>query len=287
MSSIAAVLPRRAWAASLRGVPVLSWVGIGLLVAIVVLSLLAPVIASWSPTEIDFEAIDVAPGVAGHLLGTDANGMDLLSRILHAARLDLGVAVGAVAIAVLVGGTLGAISGYVGGWLDEIAMRVVDVFQAFPAFVLALAVVTALGRDTADLILVIALVNIPPYIRLMRAEVRSTREHGYVEAARCAGESWPSILLRHVVPNALRPLFVVAPLNCGWAILTLAGLSALGFGVELPEPEWGAMIAAGAEDIVAGRWWASVVPGVALFVTVLAFSLVGEGFVDRRERGSR
>jgi peptide/nickel transport system permease protein len=280
------MLPRRAWAASLRGVPALTLVGIGMLVAIVLLALLAPVIATWGSTEIDFEAIDVPPGTAGHLLGTDVNGMDLGSRILHAARLDLSVAVASVAIAVTVGGTLGAISGYAGGWFDEIAMRVVDIVQSFPGFVLALAVVTLLGRGTPNLILVIAFVNIPAYIRLMRAEVRSTKEHGFVEAARCAGESQASILFRHVVPNSLRPLLVVAPLNCGWAILTLAGLSFLGLGVELPEPEWGGMIAAGAEDIVAGRWWASVVPGLALFLTVLAFSLVGEGFVDRREKGS-
>jgi peptide/nickel transport system permease protein len=266
--------------------PVLAYVGGGILIAILLMALAAPLLADWGPTEIDFEATDAAPGTPAHVLGTDLNGMDLWSRILYAARLDLGVAVAAVAIAVLAGGILGAAIGYAGGWVDEIGMRVVDVIQSFPAFVLALAVATLLGRGTFNLITVIALVNTPSYIRLMRSEVRSTREHGYVESARCAGESETSILLRHVVPNSVRPLLVIAPLNCGWAILTLAGLSFLGLGVQIPEPEWGAMIAAGTEDIVSGRWWSSIVPGLALFVTVLGFNLLGEGLLDARTRES-
>ena len=285
MSVYAESVPARAWRRA-RALPVAAYVGGAILLAILLLALAAPLVSDWGPTEIDFEATDAAPGAPGHPLGTDLNGMDLWSRILYAARLDLGVAVAAVAIAVLVGGVLGAAIGYAGGWIDEIAMRTVDVVQSFPAFVLALAVATLLGRGTVNLIAVIALVNTPSYIRLMRSEVRSTREHGFVEAARCAGESETSILLRHVVPNSVRPLLVIAPLNCGWAILTLAGLSFLGLGVQIPEPEWGAMIAAGTEDIVSGRWWSSVVPGAALFVTVLGFNLLGEGLLDARTRES-
>jgi peptide/nickel transport system permease protein len=275
----------RAWRQA-RSLPVLAYVGAAILLAILLMALAAPLLSDWGATEIDFEATDAAPGTAGHLLGTDLNGMDLWSRVLHAARLDLAVAVAAVTIAVAVGGVMGAAIGYAGGWVDEIAMRVVDVIQSFPAFVLALAVATLLGRGSVNLIAVIALVNTPSYIRLMRSEVRSTREHGYVEAARCAGESETSILLRHVAPNSVRPLLVIAPLNCGWAILTLAGLSFLGLGVQIPEPEWGAMIAAGTEDIVSGRWWSSVVPGLALFITVLGFNLLGEGLLDARTRES-
>jgi peptide/nickel transport system permease protein len=278
-------IPLRAWRQA-RSLPPLVYVGGAILLGIVVLALAAPLLSGWGPTEIDFEATDAAPGTSGHLLGTDLNGMDLWSRVLHAARLDLGVAVAAVAIAVSAGGIIGAAIGYAGGWVDELGMRAIDVVQSFPAFVLALAVATLLGRGTGNLIAVIALVNTPSYIRLMRSEVRSTREHGYVEAARCAGESEASILLRHVVPNSVRPLLVIAPLNCGWAILTLAALSFLGLGVQIPEPEWGAMIAAGAEDVVSGRWWSSVVPGVALFVTVLGFNLLGEGLLDARTRGT-
>ena len=285
MSVYAESVRVRAWRQA-RTLPVLAYVGAALLLAILLAALAAPLLADWGPTEIDFEATDAAPGTGGHLLGTDLNGMDLWSRILYAARLDLGVAVASVAIAVVSGGMLGAAIGYAGGWIDELAMRLVDVVQSFPAFVLALAVATLLGRGTANLIAVIALVNAPSYIRLMRSEVRSTREQGFVEAARCAGESETSILLRHVVPNSVRPLLVIAPLNCGWAILTLAGLSFLGLGVPIPEPEWGAMIAQGTEDIVSGRWWSSVVPGSALFLTVLAFNLLGEGLLDARTRGA-
>lgn len=275
---------RSAWR-GLRGLPALSLAGLAILVSVAGCAVLAPVLSSWAPTQIDFNGSDTPPGAFHHLLGTDTNGMDVWSRVVHAAQLDLGVAVAAVAAAVVAGGLVGAVVGYVGGWVDEAAMRLMDIVQSFPAFVLALAVATLLGRGTGDLIAVIALVNAPSYVRLLRAEVRSTREHGYVEAARAAGESRASILFRHVVPNSLRPALVVAPLNCGWAVLTLAGLSFLGLGVRIPEPEWGSMIAGATEGIVAGYWWESVVPGLALFATVLGFNLVGEGLLDRSAKG--
>lgn len=264
--------------------PRLALAGALLLAAIAFLAIAAPLFSNWGPVQIDFSAMDVAPGAHRHLLGTDTNGMDLWSRVLYAGRVDLGIAVAAVAIAVAVGTLAGAAIGYAGGWVDELGMRLMDVVQAFPAFVLALAVVTLLGRSTADLIGVIAFVNAPSYVRLIRSEVRSTREHGYVEAARCAGEGRISILFRHLIPNSLRPALVVAPLNCGWAILTLAGLSFLGLGIQIPNAEWGAMIANGVDDMAQNHWWPSVVPGVALFLTVLAFNLLGEGLLDARSR---
>jgi peptide/nickel transport system permease protein len=268
--------------AAVAGMPQLVIVGGAILLVVVVLGLGAPLFTHWGSTQIDFSAIDVPPGSHGHLLGTDENGMDLWSRSIYAVRIDLGVALASVAIAMTIGGILGGLIGFVGGWIDEVAMRIVDVMQSFPPFVLALAVATLLGRGLIDLIAVIALVSALSYIRVMRGEVRTTRELGYVEAARSAGESSPSILFRHVVPNSLRPLLVIAPLNCGWAILTLAGLSFLGFGVALPTAEWGAMISNGTDDLVRGHWWPSVVPGVALFLTVLGFNLVSEGLLDRR-----
>lgn len=267
-----------------KNVPRLAVLGAGLLGVIAVLAVGAPLFTHWGPTQIDFSAMDTAPGVHHHLLGTDTNGMDLWARVLYGGRIDLGIAVAAVAVAAGLGALVGAAIGYAGGWVDEVGMRAMDVVQAFPAFVLALAVVTLLGRSTADLIGVIAFVNAPSYVRLMRSEVRSTREHGYVEAARCAGEGRVSILFRHLIPNSLRPVFVVAPLNCGWAILTLAGLSFLGLGIQIPNAEWGAMIANGVDDLAQNHWWPSVVPGVALFLTVLAFNLLGEGLMDARSR---
>ena len=270
--------------ASAVAMPRLALAGGLLLLVIVVLGAGAPLFTHWGSTQIDFNAIDTAPGAHGHLLGTDMNGMDVWARTLYGARIDLGVAIASVAIALAIGGVLGGLIGYLGGWIDELGMRVMDVIQSFPAFVLALVVAAVFGRSLADLIVVLAAVSAPSYVRVMRAEVRSTRELGFVEAARSAGESSSSILLRHVIPNSLRPLFVIAPLNCGWSILTLAGLSFLGLGVSLPTAEWGAMISGGTDDLVQNHWWPSIVPGVALFLSVLAFNLLGEGVLDARAR---
>jgi peptide/nickel transport system permease protein len=286
LSTPAVAIPDAARRTLLRHLrlPRLALIGGALLLTIIVASIAAPLLSHWGPTQIDFQAIDTRPGVHGHLLGTDLNGMDLWSRVLYAARIDLGIAVTAVAIAVTFGTLIGAAIGYAGSWVDEVAMRIVDVVQAFPSFVLALAVVTLLGPSIPTLIAVIAFVNVPSYVRLMRTEVRSTREHGYIEAARCAGETRRSILFRHVIPNSLRPSLVVAPLNCGWAILVLAALSFLGLGVHIPQAEWGAMISNGVDDLAQNHWWPSIVPGVALFLSVLAFNLLGEGLLDARSQ---
>jgi peptide/nickel transport system permease protein len=260
----------------------LSTFGIILLCLIVLLAALAPLLTQWGPTEIDFNYILSPPGSPGHLLGTDRNGMDILSRILYAARIDVGIAIAAVAIAATVGSAIGAVVGFVGGWTDDIAMRAVDVFQSFPAFIFALGVAVVVGTSIPSLITLLAIVNAPSYVRLMRAEVRAVKEHGWVEAARCSGMSSTSILFRQVVPNSLRPTLVIAPLNCGWVILLLAALSFVGLGIAVPEAEWGAMISAGTEEIATGQWWTSVVPGVMLFLTVLGFSLASEGAQSRQ-----
>lgn len=255
--------------------------------ALVVVAVLAgPYLVAWGPEEIDPAASLAAPGGA-HLLGTDVNGMDIWSRVLHAGRIDLGVAVTSVALAVILGSLLGLVAGYRGGWVDDVLMRVLDIFQAFPAFILALAVAALFGGGIANLILVIALVNAPAYARLVRAEVRGVRELPFVEASRAAGASTFGTLWRHVLPNSLTSVRVIAPLNCGWAMLTLAGLSFLGLGVPLPTAEWGAMISLGMGDVVAGRWWTSVPPGLFLLLCVLGFSLLGEGLQERADAAGR
>ncbi|MBF5030808.1 MULTISPECIES: ABC transporter permease [unclassified Micromonospora] len=254
--------------------------GASILSVVALLAVFAPLLSQWGETEIDAANTLVAPG-GSHLLGTDGNGMDIWSRVLHAARLDLGIALAAVALAVVVGTLLGLVAGYFGGWLDDVLMRVVDIFQSFPTFILALAVAALLGNGTINLIITIAAVNAPAYARLVRAEVRSLRELPFVDAAITSGASPVGVLWRHLLPNSLTPVRVIAPLNCGWAMLTLAGLSFLGLGVSIPEAEWGAMISLGAADVVGGRWWTSVPPGLALFVCVLGFSLLGEGLQDR------
>ncbi len=254
-----------------------------LLAIVIAAAAAAGLLTRWGATEIDPVAYLAPPGGA-HLLGTDTNGMDVWSRLLHSVPVDLGVAVASVAIAVAIGGAVGVVCGFVGGWLDDVTMRLADILQAFPAFILALAVAALLGRSTPDLIIVLAVVYAPAYARLVRTEARTVREMPYLDAARLSGGGLGAILWRHVLPNSLTPVRVIAPLNCGWAMLSLAGLSFVGLGIPVPEPEWGAMISLGVGDIVAGRWWTSLPPGVALLVCVLAFSMIGEGLQDRSAR---
>jgi len=255
-------------------------VGGSIIVLMSLISIFAPWITLWSPTEIDFSAFLAEPS-SKHWFGTDGNGMDVWSRIAHGARLDLSIGIASVLIAVCLGGLIGAVVGYIGGWVESIAMRFTDILQAFPPFILALTVSAMFGRDFIHLVLAIGLVFTPAYIRLMRSEVRAVRERMFIEAAECAGNNMMRILFRHLLPNSLRPLLVIAPLNCGWAMLTLAGLSFLGLGVPIPEAEWGSMISTGAADVVGGRWWTSVFPGLVLFLSVLGFNLIGEGFLER------
>ncbi|GIM97091.1 ABC transporter permease [Paractinoplanes toevensis] len=264
----------------------LIYVGGAILVVAALAAVFAPLLSKWGPTEIDPAGTLATPGGA-HLLGTDGNGMDVWSRVLHAARIDLGIAVCAVALAVVVGTLLGLLAGYLGGWVDDVLMRIVDIFQAFPTFILALAVAALLGDGFGNLVLTIAAVNAPAYARLVRAEVRTLREMAYIEAAKTSGASMFGILWRHLLPNSLTPVRVIAPLNCGWAMLTLAGLSFLGLGVTVPTAEWGSMISLGTSDVVAGRWWTSVPPGLALLVCVLGFSLLGEGLQERADAKRR
>ncbi|GAA2340619.1 ABC transporter permease [Dactylosporangium salmoneum] len=261
--------------------------GAGILAVVALAVLLGPLLTSWGPNQIDGDAPTLAEPGGAHLFGTDVNGMDVWSRLLYAGRVDLGIAVAAVAVAVVLGSILGVVAGYFGGWLDDVLMRLTDIFQAFPTFILALAVAALLGSGPLNLTVAIALVNAPAYARLVRAEVRTIRDLTFVDAARTSGASTIGLLWRHVLPNSITPVRVIAPLNCGWAMLTLAGLSFLGLGIPVPDAEWGAMISLGTSDVVAGRWWTSVPPGIALLVCVLGFSLLGEGLQERADRVRR
>lgn len=250
----------------------------GLLVVLVYLLIaaLGPLLAPYDPTAINFD-VQLSPPTANHPFGADNVGRDILSRVIIATRLDLALALGAVGGALVIGALLGMVAGYAGGWLDELLMRLMDVVQSFPAFILALGVVAALGQGMLNILLVVALINIPAYARLMRTQMLALRERQYVAAARLAGNSHPRIVLRHLLPNTLAPVLAIASLNIGWAILTTAGLSFLGIGVQPPAPEWGQMIAAGTADLATGVWWTSVFPGLTLFVFVLGCNLLGDG----------
>ena len=262
---------------------IMIWTGATLVVGVALMSIFAPFLTSWGPIEIDPTAIRQPPSPE-HILGTDMNGMDIWSRLLYAGRIDLGVAIASVAIAVIIGTAIGVITGYVGGWFDSTVMRILEVVQSFPTFILALAVAAMLGQGIGNLIIVVGVVSIPSYARLVRAEVRTVRELAYVDAARTSGISAFAVLARHVLPNSLTAVRTIAPLNVGWAMLALAGLSFLGLGVPVPQPEWGAMISQGTSDIVSGRLWTTVPPGIALVICVFGFSLLGEGLQERETR---
>ena len=222
-----------------------------------------------------------------HWFGTDNLGRDVFSRVIVATRLDLTISVAAVALSFVLGSILGSIAGYWGGWLDAVLNRFLDTIMAFPLFVLAMGVVAALGNTVENIIYATAIINIPFYARLVRAEVNIRRNAGFAQAAKLAGNRDLRVLAVHIFPNALPPMMVQVSLNLGWAILNAAGLSFIGLGVRPPTPEWGIMVAEGANFIVSGEWWLAVFPGLWLMLAVFTFNLLGDGLrdiVDPRKR---
>lgn len=247
------------------------------------IALLAPVIAPYDPIKPD-PANKLLPPSAEHWFGTDPMGMDVLTRVLYATRTDFSIALAAVSLGVLCGVTLGAIAGYVGGVVDEVLSRFVEIVQAFPLFLFALAVFAAVGSSTEKLIFIIAFINTPVYLKLVRSLVLPLKQSDFVLAARCAGNSRMSIIFRYILPNTLGPVFSQFSINCAYAIQIIAGVSFLGYGVEIPHPEWGSMINVGANHIVFGKWWPSIFPGAAVFLSVLALTQIGERISQRYSR---
>ncbi len=246
---------------------------------LLVLALFGPTLAPYDPLASDTANALQAPSWV-HWFGTDHLGRDVLSRVMVAARLDLGIAVTAVALSCLVGAALGSLAGYYGGWWDIMVGRVTDTIMAFPLFVLAMGIVAALGNTVENIVYATAIINLPFYARVARAEVNVRRQAGYVAAARLAGNGDMRVLLFHLFPNILPPLMVQISLNMGWAILNAAGLSFIGLGVRPPTPEWGIMVAEGAGYIVSGEWWLALFPGIALMLAVFCFNLLGDGLRD-------
>lgn len=208
--------------------------------------------------------------------GTDQFGMDIFARVVHAARLDLGVGLGAATIAVVIGMPLGALAAFRGGAFDTVLLRVAESLQAFPTLLLALGIVAALGPSIPNLVFVISLVNIPVYLRLTRSAVLPIVQSEYVLAARCAGKSDAAILGRHVLPNVSQVVLAQFSVNVAWAIQILAALSFIGLGVALPTPEWGAMVRGGADQTTYGQWWVAVFPGLAIVATVLTLNQISD-----------
>jgi peptide/nickel transport system permease protein len=262
----------------LRGNPVTAVAATGTALLVLV-AIFAPWLTPYDPIASDV-SIALAPPNAAHWAGTDQLGRDILSRIIMATRLDLFIAASAVAISFLLGAIIGGFCGYRGGRLDRWVGRVVDMLMAFPLFVLAMALVAALGNRMENIIIATAVINLPFYIRFARAEVNVRRNAGWVEAARACGDGHLSVVLRILLPNVLPAMAVQISLNLGWAILNAAGLSFIGLGVMAPTPEWGIMVAEGARFITTGKWWLVACPGLALMLTVLCFNLLGDGLRD-------
>ncbi len=253
---------------------------------IVVMGIFGPMIVPYDPYTTEAKNALQPPSLA-HLFGTDNLGRDIFSRVVYATQLDLFISVAAVALSFVIGSFIGSISGFYGGWIDRISSRIIDTIMAFPLFVLALGIVAALGNTIENIVYATAIINIPFYARVARAEVNIRREAGFVQAARLAGNSDGRILAFQIFPNALPPMMVQISLNMGWAILNAAGLSFIGLGVRPGTPEWGVMVADGAQYIISGEWWVAIFPGLVLMLAVLTFNLLGDGLrdiVDPRQR---
>ncbi len=286
--------PTSQWALTLRRFRgrTSGMIGLSVVVLLVLVAIFAPLISPYPPNEVLIGKEDVGPREKPcvhalgcdpespqHILGTDANVRDEFSRIIFGARVSLTLGFFTVTIALLVGSFMGAIAGYVGGWLDNVIMRIMDVILGFPSLLLAIAIVSVLGPGLRNALIAIAIVAIPSYARIMRAQVLSIKETDYVAASIALGASARQILLRRVVPNALTPLVVLATLGVATAILEAAGLSFLGLGAQPPLAEWGSMLANERNNVFTSPHLVFF-PGLAIMITVLGFNLMGDGLRD-------
>lgn len=256
----------------------LTILGLALTVFLILVAVFAPFIAIHDPLEQDLRH-RLQPPSWEHPFGTDQLGRDIFSRVIWGSRISLFIAVVVVAISFTVGSLIGIISGYFGGWMDEVLMRITDMFMAFPRLVLALAVAAALGPGLFNTMLAIAFVSWVYYARLARASTLQIREEVYIEAAKAIGASDRRILLLHVLPMVVMPVIVQATLDMGGVILTAAGLGFLGLGAQPPTPEWGVMVSEG-RRFVTEQWWVSTFPGFAILLATLGFNLLGDGIND-------
>jgi len=253
--------------------------GLALVVIVAAAAVGAPLVAPHDPDAIDTARRLARPLSPGHLLGTDEFGRDLSSRLLHGARISLLVGLASTGLAALAGSVCGLVAGFVGRWADQAVMRAIDTLMAFPYFLLAIAIIAALGPGLVNGMVAIAIVNIPFYGRIVRATVLAVKQTEYVEAARALGGSETRLALTHVLRNCLAPLIVAITLNIGGMITALAGLSFLGLGVQPPTSDWGSMLASSRQYINVAPHVAAF-PGLAIFFTVLGFNLLGDGLRD-------
>jgi peptide/nickel transport system permease protein len=250
-------------------------IGLAIVLLCLLVAIFAPLIAPHDPVEIFSGQLRKPPSLR-FLMGTDEVGRDILSRVIYGSRVSMRVGLISVGIAAVCGTLLGLVAGYAGGWIDAVIMRVVDVLLAFPGILLAIAIVAVLGPGIDNVMIAVGIEAIPAYVRTVRASTLSVREHEFVLAARASGAPAGRIVLRHILPNVLAPIVVLATLGVGLAILTAAGLSFIGIGAQPPTPEWGSMLAT-ARTYVREAPWIAASPGLAIVVLVLALNLLGDG----------
>lgn len=249
------------------------------LLGVAAISLLAPLLAPHDPIETNLGLRLAPPGTPGYLLGADDLGRDILSRLIWGGRISLLIGFSAVMVAMIFGVIIGLVSGYFGGWLDSLIMRLVDILMAFPAILLAITIVASLGPGLRNSMLAVSIVGIPFYVRIVRGSVLSLREQEFSHAARLIGATHGRILFRHILPNTLAPLIVASTLDVGFFIMAAAGLSFLGLGAQPPTAEWGVMLSQG-RQFIRNAPHLSIFPGTAIFLVVLALNFVGDGLRD-------
>ncbi|WZL72541.1 ABC transporter permease [Clostridiaceae bacterium 35-E11] len=256
----------------------LAMAGLIILVILLIAALLANVIAPYEYDKQDLRSTFQTPS-KNHIFGTDEFGRDIFSRIIYGARISLQVGFIAVGIAVVVGGILGAVSGFYGGIIDNAVMRAMDIFLAIPSLLLSIAIAAALGPGLGNLMIAVGISSIPRYARIVRASVLSISKQEFIEAAKAAGSSDVRIIFKHIIPNSLAPIIVQATIGVASAILTAAGLSFIGLGIQPPIPEWGAMLSSG-RAYIRDYPYMTIFPGLFIMITILSLNLLGDGLRD-------
>jgi len=249
----------------------LSAFGLFISMIFVFLAFLGPTIAPYNPEEASADFLE--PPSQKHWFGTDRSGLDVFSRTISAPRIDFTIGLVATTLAVLAGVPMGVIAGFLPGWRGSTISRAFDVLNCLPPFIVAMCLVAFAGQSILNVIIVLALLNAPLFVRLVRSKVHSVKQRKFIESATCLGNSQTRVMLHHVLPNSLEPVLVQFPVNVGWAILTTAGLSFIGAGVRAPTPEWGSMISIGAPLLITGQWWVAIFPGIAVGICVLGLAL--------------
>jgi len=274
--------PRLLWRRVYYGVfggDVLGLIGTVLLTFLVAVAIFGPWLATHDPLLTTPNTL--LPPSMDHWLGTDHFGRDVFSRTLTSLRIAFIVAGLGVTGAIVIGSALGLVCGYLGGWFDELVMRLVDIIQSFPLLLIAMALILVLGPGIESIIIVTLLINIPTYARVIRGETLSKKTLEYIDAARCSGASEASILFVHLLPNTLSPIVVHGSLNLAAAVGNVAALSFLGVGIRPPTPDLGVMVAEGTNYLVQGAWWMSVGPGLVLVATIFSLNLLGDCLENR------